>query len=50
MSASDFWKCIETQRNIYGNAYAWLDVAKTGRNAGRYLNLPVAQRKGADLC
>ncbi len=35
MSASDFWKCLETQRNVYGNAYAWLDIVPTGRNAGR---------------
>lgn len=39
MSASDFWKCIETQRNIYGNAYVWIDRAKAGRNAGKLLGL-----------
>jgi HK97 family phage portal protein len=35
MSASDFWKCIEVQRNVYGNAYAWLDIATIGRYAGK---------------
>lgn len=35
MSASDFWKTIETLRNIHGNAYAWLDIARVGRNAGK---------------
>ncbi len=39
MSASDFWKCIETQRNIYGNAYVWPEVARIGRNAGRIQGL-----------
>lgn len=39
MSALDFWKCLETQRNIYGNAYAWLDIAKVGRNAGKILGI-----------
>lgn len=35
MSAADFWKVMEVQRNVYGNAYAWLDIATIGRNAGR---------------
>ena len=35
MSASDFWKTIETQRNLYGNAYVWIEFVTTGRNAGR---------------
>lgn len=39
MSASDFWKCVETQRNIYGNAYVWIDRAKVGRKAGTILGL-----------
>ncbi|SHH06014.1 phage portal protein [Tepidibacter thalassicus] len=39
MSASDFWKCIETQRNIYGNAYVWIDRVKVGRKAGTILGL-----------
>lgn len=25
MTAIDFWKCLETLRNIHGNAYAWID-------------------------
>lgn len=36
MSPTDFWKCLETQRHIYGNAYAYLDVAGTGRIKGMY--------------
>lgn len=36
MSPTDFWKCLETQRQIYGNAYAWLDIAPSGRIAGFY--------------
>lgn len=39
MSASDFWKCVETQRNIYGNAYVWPEIADRGRNAGKILGL-----------
>lgn len=39
MSSSDFWKCIEVQRNTYGNAYVWIDRAKTGRKAGTVLGL-----------
>lgn len=35
MSASDFWKCLESQRNIHGNAYAWIDRIKVGRKAGQ---------------
>lgn len=35
MSASDFWKCLESQRNIYGNSYAWLDFVQNGKNAGK---------------
>jgi HK97 family phage portal protein len=35
MSASDFWKCIETLLNIYGNSYAWIDFITVGRNAGK---------------
>lgn len=46
MSASDFWKCIETQRNIYGNSYAWLDVEKRGKNAGKIIGIyPLASDK-----
>lgn len=39
MSASDFWKCIESQRNIYGNAYVWIDRVKLGRKAGQIIGL-----------
>jgi len=35
MSPSDFWKCIEAQRSIRGNAFAWPDVAERGKNAGK---------------
>lgn len=35
MSASDFWKCVETLRNIYGNSYVWMDFVERGRNAGQ---------------
>jgi len=35
MSAIDFWKCLEVQRNVHGNAYAWMDLIPTGRNAGK---------------
>lgn len=36
MSASDFWKCLEVQRNLYGNSYVWIDFTDTGRIAGLY--------------
>lgn len=39
MSASAFWNCIETQRNINGNAYVWLDKLKVGRKAGSIIGL-----------
>ncbi len=39
MSASDFWKCTEVQRNINGNAYVWIDRVKIGKNAGAILGL-----------
>ncbi len=35
MSSRDLFKCLEVQRNIHGNAYAWLDFETKGRNAGR---------------
>jgi HK97 family phage portal protein len=35
MSAFDFWKCVETLRNIYGNSYVWIDYIEFGRNAGK---------------
>jgi len=39
MSASDFWKTLETQRNIYGNSYVWIDFVQLGRNAGKIQGL-----------
>ncbi|WIF95130.1 phage portal protein [Caminicella sporogenes] len=37
MSASDFWKCVEFQRNHYGNAIVVIDVNnKTGMIEGLY--------------
>lgn len=39
MSASDFWKCVESQRNIYGNSYVWIDRIKTGRKSGTIIGL-----------
>lgn len=36
MSASDFWKCVEVQRNIYGNAYVALDYNGRGQITGLY--------------
>lgn len=39
MTSIDFWKCIETQRNLYGNAYVWIEYAKRGKNAGKIIGL-----------
>lgn len=37
MSASDFWKCIEAQRNVYGNAYVNLEFnRRTGQIEGMW--------------
>lgn len=37
MSAINGWKCLEVQRNLYGNAYAWIDTSKrTGGIDGIY--------------
>jgi len=35
MTSRDFFKALEVQRNVYGNAYAWIDVETSGRNAGQ---------------
>ncbi len=35
MSSSDFWKCVETLRNLHGNSYVWIDFIQVGRNAGK---------------
>ncbi|MED1881075.1 phage portal protein [Brevibacillus borstelensis] len=34
MSAFDFWKCIEAQNGMYGNAYASIEFDKRGRIVG----------------
>lgn len=34
MSSFDFWKCVETLRNIFGNAYVWIDFIQSGKNIG----------------
>ncbi len=34
MSAYDFWKCIEAQNDLYGNAYASIEFDKRGRIVG----------------
>ncbi len=39
MSASDFWKCIEAQRSIHGNAFAWVDIPSRGRDRGKVRGL-----------
>ena len=35
MTSRDFFKALEVQRNLYGNAYAYLDFETRGRNAGK---------------
>lgn len=39
MSASDFWKCLEVQKNINGNSYVWIDKISRGKNAGKIVGL-----------
>jgi len=34
MSAFDFWKCIEAQNSMYGNAYASIEFDRRGRIVG----------------
>lgn len=36
MSSSDFWKCIEVQRNIYGNSYAAMEFDSRGKVRALY--------------
>lgn len=36
MSASDFWKCVELQRNIYGNSYVAMEFDKKGKVRALY--------------
>lgn len=35
MSTSDFLRSLETQRNIYGNAYVNIETYKTGDKKGQ---------------
>jgi len=39
MSAADFWRCLEVQRNLYGNSYVWLDFARSGPNTGKVIGM-----------
>lgn len=39
MSAYDFWRTMEALRNAYGNSYALIDSAASGRNAGKIQGL-----------
>lgn len=39
MGSRDFFKCLEVQRNLYGNAYAWLEIETKGRNAGQVIGV-----------
>ncbi len=39
MTASTYFKCVEVQRNMYGNAYVIPEVAERGRNAGKVQGL-----------
>lgn len=46
MTTSTFFRAVEAQRNIYGNAYVVPEVAERGRNAGKVLGLyPVDSSK-----
>ena len=36
MSSSDFWKCVELQRNIYGNSYVAMEFDKKGKVRALY--------------
>lgn len=36
MSASDFWKCVEVQRNIYGNSYVAIEFDAKGKARALY--------------
>jgi HK97 family phage portal protein len=36
MSAMDFWKCLSVQCDVYGNAYAYMDVGRSGAFTGFY--------------
>lgn len=34
MSAIDFFECVETQRNLYGNAFVYIEFYKNGKERG----------------
>lgn len=36
MSATNFWRALETQRNLYGNSFAWIDYNGDGTINGFY--------------
>ncbi len=36
MSASDFWKCVEVQRNIFGNSYVAMEFDRKGKVRALY--------------
>jgi len=39
MSAIDFFKCVEIQRNLHGNAFVYIDYYKRGPDRGRIKGL-----------
>lgn len=39
MSAYDFWRAMQTRMDSYGNSYALIDSAASGRNAGKIQGL-----------
>lgn len=39
MTMRTFLATVEAQRNLYGNAYVWMEVAESGRNAGKVVGL-----------
>lgn len=39
MGSRDFLKCLEVQRNLYGNAYAWLEFGTKGKEAGKVIGM-----------
>lgn len=46
MTAMSFFKAVEAQRNLYGNAYVYPEVAKSGKMAGKVTGLyPISADK-----
>lgn len=39
MNARDFFKALEVQRNVYGNAYAWPEFETRGPDAGKLIGI-----------